>query len=181
MSKYQVRAARLSDLDEVIRLCAEHAAYERASYDPAGKAERLAPLLFGPNPRLHCLVLEGPDRRLMGYATYTLECSTWDADYYFHVDCLYLREEVRSRGIGWAMGKRLAQEMVKAGVPSIQFQTPPFNTQAIRIYEAMGAKQKEKVRFYATRDDALRFIDPAYRVPRAPSAEQPHDSPPVTC
>jgi len=158
MAKYSIRAARREDLPEIVRLCAEHAQYEQARFEPEGKAERLAQFFFGERPRAHCLVLENGDGHLAGYATFSLEFSTWDADQYFHVDCLYIREEARNRGVGWIFGKRIAEEMVKHGAPTIQFQTPTFNTIAIRIYQAMGATRKDKARFYATRDDALRFI-----------------------
>jgi L-amino acid N-acyltransferase YncA len=177
MSTYRIRRARPEDMDALIALCAEHAAYERADYQPAGKAQRLAAFLFADSPRVHCLVLEDRDGRLLGYATYTLEFSTWDAEHFFHVDCLYLRDAARNRGVGWLFGKRIAQEMVDLGVPSMQFQTPPFNTPAIRIYEAMGASRKDKVRFSATRADALRFLDPKYRVRRRSPADAAIDPP----
>jgi L-amino acid N-acyltransferase YncA len=158
MGKHNVRAARREDLPEIIRMCAEHAEFERAQYNADGKMERLEQFLFGESPRAYCLVLENGEGRLAGYATFSFEFSTWDAEHYFHVDCLYLREEARNRGVGWIFGKRIAQEMVQRGARTIQFQTPTFNSLAIRIYQAMGAKPKEKVRFYATREDALRFI-----------------------
>ncbi len=65
-----IRLARPSDLDEIIRLCAAHAEYEQADYDPAGKRKRLGPLLFGPSPRLFCLVAERAGA-LVGYATWS--------------------------------------------------------------------------------------------------------------
>ncbi len=167
MARYNIRSAKPDDIDEIIALCAEHAVLEKAAFDPRGKAERLAHHLFGTAPRAHCLVLEGTDGRLLGYATYALEFSTWDAEFFFHVDCLYLRPEARNQGVGWLFGKRIASEMVASGVGSMQFQTPPFNSPAIRIYEAMGATRKDKVRFYANREDALRFIKKGYRPSRS--------------
>lgn len=154
-----IRWATPDDVPELIRLCAEHAVFERATYDPAGKADALTRHLFGPDPRARCLVVDGePGSPLLGYATFTREFSTWDADFFIHVDCLFLRPAARNRQLGWQLGKRIASEALALGVGFMQFQTPPFNETAIRLYQAMGAQRKEKVRFYADRNDLQRFV-----------------------
>lgn len=154
-----IRWARPDDLEQIVELCAEHATFERADYAPEGKRERLREHLFGPQPRAYCLVVDAPDgHSLAAYATFTLEFSTWDAAEFVHVDCLYLRLGARNRSLGWQLGKRIASEALALGARHMQFQTPPFNEAAIRIYSAMGARRKDKVRFYADRDDMLRFV-----------------------
>lgn len=155
-----IRWARPEDISELVRLCAEHAVFERADYQAEGKAERLARHLFGPQRRAHCLVVEDEDNTavLTGYATFTQEFSTWDADFFVHVDCLYLRPNGRNRQLGWQLGKRIAAEALALGADFMQFQTPPFNETAIRLYSAMGARRKDKVRFYADRSDMQRFV-----------------------
>ncbi len=79
--QYIIREARPADMDEIIQLCAEHAAYEQADYDPAGKPELLKTYLFSDKPRLHCLIAE-LQGEVLGYATYMFEFSTWDAGFY---------------------------------------------------------------------------------------------------
>lgn len=167
-----IRRARPEDLDDIIELCAEHAAFEHANYAREGKREALRAHLFGPAPRVHCLVVEGAEGgRLGGYATFTLEFSTWDAAEFVHVDCLYLRPGARNRSLGWQVGKRIASEALAMGARHMQFQTPPFNEPAIRIYSAMGAHRKDKVRFYADRDDMLRFVN-ARGIPVGPRSAE---------
>lgn len=135
------------DMDELVRLCTEHAAYERSSFDPAGKEEALAQMLFAPDARLKCLVAE-EDARLIGYATFSVEVSTWDADRYMHMDCLFLRPEARNKGIGRALMRRIAQEARDQGVIRMQWQTPSFNVDAIRFYDRLGPEKKEKYRMF---------------------------------
>ncbi len=53
-----IRAALPGDIDILIELCAEHATYEGAPYDPQGKALCLAHALFATPPRLYALVVE---------------------------------------------------------------------------------------------------------------------------
>lgn len=158
MVTFQIRPAVPEDIDDIIELCAEHAKHEQAEYSSEGKKEKLSRCLFGSRPQLYCLVVEDQKSGIVGYATYSQEFSTWEADFFIHVDCLYLRPKARNRRIGWILGKHIARAALELDAQTIQFQTPPFNTPAIRIYEAMGARRKEKVRFYADRQDMLNFV-----------------------
>ena len=146
-SSTTVRSAHPDDLNEIIRLCAAHAEYERADYDPVGKRERLDGLLFGPSPRLFCLVAERGDS-LVGYATWSEEVSTWDAWIYAHMDCLYLDSDARGSGAGRLLLSQLARDALGRGCRLVQWQTPVFNTRAMRFYDRLGTTRKEKVRFY---------------------------------
>jgi GNAT superfamily N-acetyltransferase len=102
MMQYTIRKALPHDVNAIIGLCAEHAMYEQAEYQTAGKAERLLVMLFDEQPRLQCLLVELA-YEIIGYATFSQECSTWCADYYIHLDCLYLKEAYRGFGIGEAL------------------------------------------------------------------------------
>lgn len=144
---YKIRIARVTDVAEIINLCAEHAEYEQAEYSRAGKAEKLAAFLFSTAPRFHCLIAEN-DNVILGYATYAFEFSTWDADLYTNMDCLYLRPEYRGFGIGEVLIREIEKQSRLQKVEQIQWHTPTFNVRAIKFYHRMGASSKEKVRFY---------------------------------
>lgn len=141
-----IRRARLGDLDGVVGLCAEHARYERAEYDAAGKAERLASALFGAAPRLHAWVA-ALDGALIGYATATAEFSTWRAAEYLHLDCLYVRDGQRGAGVGAALLGAVMQFAREHGYPQVQWQTPQWNGDAARFYRRQGATDQAKLRF----------------------------------
>lgn len=147
-----IRWARPEDMDELVHLCAEHAEYERSAFDPAGKEEALAHMLFDPEARLKCLIAE-EDARIIGYASFSVEVSTWDADRYMHMDCLFLRPEARNRGLGLALMRRIAQEALSQGVGRMQWQTPSFNVDAIRFYDRMGPVKKEKFRLFLDKEE----------------------------
>ncbi|MFZ1686255.1 MAG: GNAT family N-acetyltransferase [Flavobacteriales bacterium] len=142
-----IRSARAEDMEELIALCVEHAAYERTDYSPEGKTEALSAMLFAADARLLCLVAE-EDGALLGYATFSVEVSTWDADRYMHMDCLFLRPAARNKGIGRKLMQAIAQHALKKGVKRMQWQTPAFNTDAIRFYDRMKPVKKEKVRLF---------------------------------
>ncbi|MFD6946215.1 GNAT family N-acetyltransferase, partial [Streptomyces roseolus] len=93
-----LRAPVPDDLPALAALCAAHALFERSGPLPDDLAIRLGPALFDEPARLWCLVAES-DGRLVGYATYTRDFSTWSASEYVHLDCLFVGEP--HRGAGW--------------------------------------------------------------------------------
>lgn len=141
-----IRPASPGDMEALVALCAEHAAYEGTFYDSRDKGEQLSAALFSPSPRLHAWVVE-QQGRLVGYATATQEFSTWDAAVFVHMDCLYLREEVRGVGLGRLLMIEIAYLALTLGCVQVQWQTPAWNERAIRFYRRLGAEGKEKVRF----------------------------------
>lgn len=144
--KFFIRKAIERDIDAIIDLCVEHAEYEKAVYDQTNKAEKLSKMLFKDNPHLQCKVAE-VDNKIVGYATFSRECSTWNADYYVHMDCLYLKEENRGFGIGEALINEIVAYAKQINALHIEWQTPTFNYRAIKFYLRIGATAKEKQRF----------------------------------
>ncbi|GAA3476952.1 GNAT family N-acetyltransferase [Streptomyces yanii] len=143
-----VRHARPSDLPRIAELAAEHAAYEKDASPSPGLAERLAVLLFDvPDPQLRCLVAERADGEVVGYATCMPELSTWEGREYLHMDCLFLRDGNRGLGLGALLMDAVAAEAQQLGLTEVQWQTPAWNEGAIRFYDRLGGRAKEKIRY----------------------------------
>lgn len=145
---YSIRSAKPDDIDEIINLCAEHAEFEKAEYLSNGKAESLAKYLFAKQPRLYCLVAEDKEGEILGFTTFMPEFSTWEADFYIHMDCLFLRKHTRNQGIGEQLIRRIAAFAKEIGIRQIQWQTPTFNKRGLKFYKRIGATSKEKFRLY---------------------------------
>ncbi|MFE2267019.1 GNAT family N-acetyltransferase [Streptomyces griseosporeus] len=144
----RVRHAGPADLPRVAELAAQHAAYERAAPPAPGLAERLHTLLFGtPEPRLRCLVAELPGGELAGYATCAPELSTWEGRAYLHMDCLFLAPGHRGLGLGPLLVEAVVAEARAQGLTEVQWQTPAWNEGAVRFYDRLGARAKEKLRY----------------------------------
>lgn len=142
-----IRFAQPSDMAQIIDLCAAHAEFERSEYDRNGKVEKLSRDLFKDNPGLFCLVIEqGED--LLGYATFMKQYATWDAAEYIYMDCLFIKEEARSKGLGEKLVRQIQLEGIVMGCSLIQWQTPDFNTRAMKFYKRIGATSKSKERFF---------------------------------
>ncbi|MFF4820575.1 GNAT family N-acetyltransferase [Kitasatospora sp. NPDC001309] len=141
-----IRPATPADLPALARLCADHAAHERAEPVPADLAARLAPALFAARPRAWCLVVDHGGE-LTGYASFSREFSTWQAADYVHLDCLFVTEAHRGGGWGRALLDAVRDAAAALGAAQLQWQTPAWNTDAIRFYHRTGALSPPKARF----------------------------------
>ncbi|MEM6795483.1 MAG: GNAT family N-acetyltransferase [Acidobacteriota bacterium] len=139
-----IRPIRAAELPELLELCAEHAAYERSSFEVGGQIERWRRDLA--SERLRVWVAAGAER-LEGFAAVSLEYSTWRAESYLHLDCLYVRESARGRGWGSRLLAAAREHAESAGCREIQWQTPPWNEKAVEFYSARGASAQPKLRF----------------------------------
>src|SRR5690348_2600996 len=134
-----IRTVLPNDINALIELCTEHATYEGAQYDPRDKHIHLSSALFAASPRLYAWVVE-QNGKLVGYATATQEFSTWGAALFLHMDCLYLREEVRSLGLGRLLVMEVVRLALHLDCVNVQWQTPVWNERAISFYQRLGAE-----------------------------------------
>lgn len=147
--EYSIRNCEIADLPKLVMLCQKHAEFEKANYSPERKEENLKKALFGEDPQLFCLVV-ATKQTIVGYASYTFDFSTWDASTFLYMDCLFLEEETRGFGIGEMLIEKLKEIGTQKNCVNIQWQTPQFNERAIKFYNRLGAKGKDKVRFTLT-------------------------------
>jgi len=143
--QYNIRPLQPDDLDSLLALIQEHADYERSPVDLSDHKARLAKAIFS-TKKLYCWVVEH-NKTIEGFVSFTFDYATWDAAYFIHMDCLYLREHIRGFGIGQEILKRLRLLATQRDFKNVQWQTPEFNTRAIRFYEKNHAKSFRKVRF----------------------------------
>jgi len=134
------------DLEAIVRLCADHAEYEKAGFERDGKTEALREVLFAGVPRLWCFVAEA-DGAIVSYASGTRDFSTWRGADYLHLDCLYVAPEFRGAGIGAEMMRVVSRHATALGCSTLEWQTPAWNTEAARFYRRLGAEGTEKLRF----------------------------------
>jgi GNAT superfamily N-acetyltransferase len=149
-----IRSIAEHDLAELVDLCAEHAAFERAVYQREGKLERLHALLFGREPSLRVWVAES-EGTLIAYVSATIDISTWAAERFIHMDCLFVRASHRNQNIGARLLRCVALEGKRLGIGQMQWQTPAWNVNADRFYRRMPLIVTEKFRYQARLDEIL--------------------------
>lgn len=149
--RVDVRPIASVEVDELAVMCREHAQYERAA-EVRPDVARLREALFSPSPRLHAWVAAAQAGPLLGFASATIDYSTWHTRAFMHLDCLFVRESARGAGLG----RRLLAEACNAaralGIDQLQWQTPDWNTSAQRFYARHGATAQTKVRFTLSLD-----------------------------
>lgn len=139
-----VRKALPADVAPLLDLIRQHAAFEQATAS-ASEAD-LAVVLEAREPPTHVIVAE--DRgELTGYAALTFDHALWSASRFAHLDCLFVHADARGRGVGKLLFDHACHMAVAAGAQRIEWQTPAWNTDAIRFYEREGGIRQLKMRF----------------------------------
>jgi GNAT superfamily N-acetyltransferase len=137
-----------------VELCARHASYEGAPFPGEGSLERLRTALFSDPPKVWGFVAE-VQGAIVGYATCTLDFSTWRAAPYLHLDCLFLEPAHRNRGLGAALMRLVAGQAAALGCRTLEWQTPAWNVRGARFYQRLGARSSQKLRFSWSLDGAF--------------------------
>ena len=150
-SRVVIREIRLADLAQLIDLCAEHAEFERMSYERQDKLEKLERALACVPPMLVGWVAES-QRALVAYATATIDFSTWSAKPFMHLDCLYVRAPHRGHGLGKRLLQAIVDEARRRRIQELQWQTPDWNLDADRFYRRIGAVARAKLRYTLSLD-----------------------------
>lgn len=143
---YVVRPAVETDLDSIAALCLEHAVFEKNPLPAPIDVLKLGHALFGQAPLLRALVA-CLSEAVIGYATYTFDFSTWRAEQYGHLDCLYVQAAHRRLGVGNLLMSRFAEQVRRSGCSVAEWQTPAWNRSAAGFYRALGATEFSKLRF----------------------------------
>ena len=147
MKEPEIRFIQKKDLGALVRLCQLHAIFEKSEYTPENKTHKLSEHLFSDNPSLYCLVVE-KENKIIGYATYMKQFSTWGSAFYIYMDCLFLTEESRGFGIGERLMNQIRKEAKKMNCDTIQWQTPDFNIKAMKFYDRIGGVSISKERYF---------------------------------
>lgn len=139
-----VRDACIADVEPLLALIARHAEYERASASVTAPA--LARLIDDPQAPMHVFVATHDDD-LAGYAALGFDYGLWDGAWHAHLDCLFVRADRRGHRIGKLLLAHAVDVARRAGAARIEWQTPAWNTDAVRFYEREGAQGLAKMRF----------------------------------
>lgn len=144
MNNYKIRLATNQDISEILQLMADHAEFEGQPFLTIQAHNNIADISALP---ITLYVVEY-NAQLIGYMSFIKQFSTWDMAYYLYLDCLYLCEEARGKGLGKQLMLTLKKQAKKQGLKLIQWQTPTSNQSAIHFYTSLGAKPKHKARFF---------------------------------
>jgi GNAT superfamily N-acetyltransferase len=134
-----VRPAVASDVPLILSMVRELADYER---EPDAVVATEADLLrdgFGAEPRFQCVLAEWRGEPA-GFALFFDNYSTWHGRPGIYLEDLFVRPELRGKGIGKALFRHLAQRAMDEKLTRLVWQVLNWNEPAIRFYRSLGAE-----------------------------------------
>jgi GNAT superfamily N-acetyltransferase len=153
-----VRAARESDVPRIHQLVVDLAEYERAKEAVHATPDQLRAALFGPAPAVHALVAEDDRGRVVGFAVWFLNFSTWEGVHGIYLEDLYVEPAHRGSGLGKALLQALAQIAVERGYARFEWWVLDWNTPSIEFYRRIGAVPMDEWTVFRLAGDALRAV-----------------------
>jgi GNAT superfamily N-acetyltransferase len=135
---YNLRAAEPRDIDAIVALIAELAAFERLSHLVQATPEKLAPHLFGERPVAECVVGE-VGGVVVAFALFFTNFSTFLARPGMYLEDLYVRPAQRGSGLGRALLEHLGRLAAERGCGRFEWSVLDWNADAIGFYEKLGA------------------------------------------
>lgn len=133
------------------------ATYERAPDQVAGSTELLADALFGSDPSAEALVAELAEAPV-GFAIFYRTFSTWQCRPGIWLEDLFVPEEHRGAGVGFALLRELASITVSRGYTRLEWAALDWNDPALRFYERLRAGRLDEWVMHRLDGAALREL-----------------------
>jgi GNAT superfamily N-acetyltransferase len=153
----RIRRIAEPDVDAVVGLVHELAAYEREPGSCHLTAEQLRAALFRPGAALFGHVAE-VDGEVVGTALWFLSFSTWRGEHGIYLEDLFVRPEQRGSGLGKALLAALAEECVARGYERLEWAVLDWNEPAIGFYRSLGAVAMDEWTVNRLTGDPLRAL-----------------------
>jgi GNAT superfamily N-acetyltransferase len=153
----RIRPAVAEDVPQILEFIRALAKYER---EPDAVTATEADLLrdgFGPQPFFWCLIAE-QNGTPAGFALCFYSYSTWLGRPGVYLEDLFVLPEMRGRGIGKALLRRVAAIAVEKDCPRLGWEVLDWNTPAVDFYRAMGADFLDTWRNVRMSGEALRRL-----------------------
>jgi GNAT superfamily N-acetyltransferase len=139
----RLRAATPADVPVILRLVRDLAEYERAPRAVVATEEDFLRHGFGEKPRFSVLLAE-EDGQVAGFALWFFTFSTWLGRPGLYLEDLFVRPELRGRGIGKAMMVELAGIAVREECGRFEWSVLDWNQPSIDFYRSLGARLMEE-------------------------------------
>ena len=135
------RDATPDDIETLLSLIAELAAYERLSREAVATRADLHDSLFGSTPRAHALLAESGGAAV-GMAVFFFSFSTFTGRPSLYLEDVFVRPAHRGQGIGRAFFGLLARRAVAERCGRMEWSVLDWNQPALDFYRALGAEPR---------------------------------------
>lgn len=136
----KIRPAAEPDVPAIVALIHALAEYEKAGPGAVTLSEDLLhEALFGARPPVEGLVATA-GAEIAGYALYFHNFSSWRGRRGLYLEDLFVRPELRGRGIGKALIAELTKIARERGCARLEWIVVDWNQPAIDFYKSLGAE-----------------------------------------
>ena len=150
----RIREAHEGDVSLILAFVRELAEYERSLDKVVATEENLRDALFGERKVAEAVIAYVGDEAA-GVALFFHNFSTWTGLSGLYLEDLYVRPEMRGRGVGRALLVHLARLARERGCARFEWAVLDWNEPAIRFYKNLGAAPSEGWTLYRMTGDAL--------------------------
>ena len=133
-----IRQATEADVPLILQFIHDLAEYERLAERVVATEEMLRRTLFG-NPRFAEVILAEEEGAPAGFALFFHNFSTFLGQPGIYLEDLFVRQEMRGRGIGKALLARLARIARERGCGRVEWAVLDWNAPSIAFYRSIGA------------------------------------------
>lgn len=138
-----IRPATPHDLPLTAQLIRELAEYEHLSHEVRFSEAALGQYLFGSRPMAEVVIAEA-DGAPCGFALFFHNFSSFEGRPGIYLEDLFVRPEMRGRGLGKALLAHLAQLAVERGCARLEWAVLDWNAPSIGFYRSLGARPRDE-------------------------------------
>lgn len=157
MSELRIVPATQVDLPVILDLIRSLAEYEKLGHIVTATQSKLRETLFGSKPAAEVL-LAYLDGECAGFAVFFATYSTFLAQPGLYLEDLYVKPHLRSKGIGFALLKRVARIAIERGCGRLEWGVLDWNEPAIQFYKRLGAVAMDAWTKYRLTGEALKNL-----------------------
>ena len=139
MADLRIVPATAADVPVILELIRGLAEYEKLLDRCVATEDGLRETLFGERPAAEVL-LGIVDGNCAGFALFFTNYSTFLARPGIYLEDLFVRQEYRGAGVGFALLKRLAQVACQRNCGRVEWSVLDWNEPSIQFYRKLGAE-----------------------------------------
>lgn len=133
----KIRETSEEDCGLILTFIKEIADYEKLSDQVVATEESIRESIFR-NNRAEVVIIE-LDKKAIGYALYFYNFSTFIGRSGLYLEDIFIKKEVRGKGIGKEVFKFLVKKAKKEGCKRMEWTCLDWNEPSIKFYKSLGA------------------------------------------
>lgn len=152
--KFILRQATSADVPLILSFVRELAEFEKLAHEVVATEEQLAESFFGEG-KVAEAILGYYEGRAVGIAIFFHNFSTFVGRRGLYLEDLYIRPEMRGKGLGKILLSYLARLAAERGCGRFEWWVLDWNERALKFYRALGAEPMDEFTVQRVSGDAL--------------------------